>query len=81
MYSHVNKVLKFGAGGRWGVQSPLIRVPRDEQLRSLWGSVQLGWYGTDIDGRIVCRMLPTCRCSAMRARATNSEWGAVEVTK
>ena len=53
MYSHVNKVLKFGGGGRWGVQSPLIRVPRDEQLRSLWGSVQLGWYGTDVDGHIV----------------------------
>jgi hypothetical protein len=59
VYSHVNKVLKFGGGGRWGVQSPLIRVPRDEQLRSLWGSVQLGWYGTDVDGRIVCRMLVT----------------------
>ena len=25
----------------------------EEQLRSLWGPVQLGWYGTDVDGRIV----------------------------
>ena len=25
----------------------------EEELRSLWGPVQLGWYGTDVDGRIV----------------------------
>ena len=43
--------MKLWSRGDEGVQSPLIRVPRDEQLRSLWGSVQLGWYGTDVDGR------------------------------
>lgn len=45
--------MKLWSRGDEGVQSPLIRVPRDEQLRSLWGSVQLGWYGTDVNGRIL----------------------------
>ena len=38
-------LLLFGAARRAALE--------DEQLRSLWGSVQLGWYGTDVDGRIV----------------------------
>jgi hypothetical protein len=42
----------------------------------------LGWYGTDVDGRILPHAadLPLLAMRA-RVRATNSEWGAIEVSR